>query len=454
MHPIQDLSLEGFSYVLQIDMHFICTPMWTKFCSCKKWVLEPVKRKKRKKNEKAPKDTPFKKQSIFFKYLPYWQEFKIGRAIDTMHVIKGVFESTIGLLLYILGKMKDGLNIHKDLQVLVIGEELHPQEKPNGMVYLPLARYNLTKEEKRAICKCLCGTKVPTRFSTNIKNLVCMSEMKVSGYNTHDGLTMLSLFLAIAIKAVNHPYLKMVVTCMCLFFNVISKKVIDIVQLDDLCKDMRVTMCQPEMCFPPSFFDTMEHYMIHLADQIFVLCPMYMHHMYPYERHMVVMKGYICNCAHPEGSTIEGYTTKEVAECCVDYMKDENAIGVLVSRHLGQLSGKGIKGHKSFIDVTHQRVCEEHFSIMQQLVVMRPYVEKHLHELRERIQDETLTMKQHKLHFTTWLKDLNAPIGETPEVKMIYLLAAGPHSMVKTWQAYDINGFTFYTKAKDCRSQC
>jgi hypothetical protein len=42
MHPIQDLFLEGFSYVLQIDMHFICTPMWTKFYSCKKWELQPV----------------------------------------------------------------------------------------------------------------------------------------------------------------------------------------------------------------------------------------------------------------------------------------------------------------------------------------------------------------------------------------------------------------------------
>jgi hypothetical protein len=34
--------LEGFSYVLQIDMHFICTPMWTKFYSCKKWVLHVI----------------------------------------------------------------------------------------------------------------------------------------------------------------------------------------------------------------------------------------------------------------------------------------------------------------------------------------------------------------------------------------------------------------------------
>jgi hypothetical protein len=51
---------------------------------------------------------------------------------------------------------------------------------------------------------------------------------------------------------------------------------------------------------PPSFFDMMEHYMIHLADQIFVLGPSYMHYMYLYERHMVVMKGYARNCAHAE----------------------------------------------------------------------------------------------------------------------------------------------------------
>jgi hypothetical protein len=31
--------------------------------------------------------------------------------------------------------------------------------------------------------------------------------------------------------------------------------------------------------------------MIHLANQIFVLGPSYMHYMYSYERYMVVMKG-------------------------------------------------------------------------------------------------------------------------------------------------------------------
>jgi hypothetical protein len=132
-----------------------------------------------------------------------------------MHVEKGVFESIISLLLDIAGKMKDGLNTHKDLQDHGIREELHPQERPNGKVYLPLARYTLTNKEKRVIWKCLRGIRVPIGFLTNIKNVVSMSELKMSGYNIHDYDTMLLLFLAIAIRAINHPYVKMVITHMC-----------------------------------------------------------------------------------------------------------------------------------------------------------------------------------------------------------------------------------------------
>jgi hypothetical protein len=108
------------------------------------------------------------------------------------------------------------------------------------------------------------------------------------------------------------------------------------------------------------------------------------------------------------------------------------------------------------MDINHlvmllMKESETHFSIMHQLAVMRPYVEKHL--LRERIQYEALMMKQHKLHFTTWLEELNIPIRETPEENTIYLLATGPHNLVKLWQAYGIR-FVFYTKAKESRSQC
>jgi hypothetical protein len=79
---------------------------------------------------------------------------------------------------------------------------------------------------------------------------------------------------------------------------------------------------------------------------------------------------------------------------------------------------------------------------------MGSYVEKHLHELREKIQDEALIMKQHKIHFTTWLKNLNLLVGETSEEKMIHLLASGPHNLVKTWQPYNINGAHYIPSQK------
>jgi hypothetical protein len=90
---------------------------------------KPVKGIKRKKSEKPSKDSSFKKQSIFFWYFPYWKEFEIGHAIDTMHIKKGVFESTISLLLDIPSKTNDVLSARKDLQALEIREELHPPRK-------------------------------------------------------------------------------------------------------------------------------------------------------------------------------------------------------------------------------------------------------------------------------------------------------------------------------------
>jgi hypothetical protein len=103
-----------------------------------------------------------------------------------MHVEKCVFESTIGLLLDILSKTKDGLSARKNLQALEIREKIYPQQRLNRMAYLPPGSYTLTTEEKRAICMCLHGIRVPTGFSTNIKNLVSMSELKMSVYNNHD----------------------------------------------------------------------------------------------------------------------------------------------------------------------------------------------------------------------------------------------------------------------------
>jgi hypothetical protein len=151
-------------------------------------------------------------------------------------------------LVYIRGKTNDGLSACKDLQKLGIRSQLHPQERLNGKYYLPSARFTLTHEEKKAFCMCLRGVRVSIGFSSNIKNLISMSDLKLTGYKTHDCHTMLP------IRFVNQPYVKMVITRMCHVFNGISKKVIDTDDLEMLCKQMREVICQLKMCFPPLLF--------------------------------------------------------------------------------------------------------------------------------------------------------------------------------------------------------
>jgi hypothetical protein len=48
-----------------------------------------------------------------------------------------------------------------------------------------------------------------------------------------------------------------------------------------------------------------QHIMIHIVDLILTLGPLYLHSMFPYKRYLAVLKSYVQNCAHPEGSIME-----------------------------------------------------------------------------------------------------------------------------------------------------
>jgi hypothetical protein len=117
---------------------------------------------------------------------------------------------------------------------------------------------------------------------------------------------------------------------------------------------MSETQGQLKMFFPPSFFDIMEHLMIHVVEKITQLGPMYFHQMWTYERFMSILNGYMSNKAFLGGSMIESYHTEESVGCCIDYIKDKIAFGLPKSRHEGRLPGKGTIGRKRFIDEDNQ----------------------------------------------------------------------------------------------------
>jgi hypothetical protein len=100
-------------------------------------------------------------------------------------------------------------------------------------------------------------------------------------------------------------------------------------------------LCACLRCAFLLFFDMQQHLIIHLVDQIHTLGPLYLYSMFSYERYLAVLKSYMWNHAHPEGSIMEGYTTEEVIQCCMDYIKDGKRIDLLIPLHEGRLRGRG-----------------------------------------------------------------------------------------------------------------
>ena len=128
-----------------------------------------TKQGKKRNRDKAPiEGVPFKKMSVFYKYLPYWPDLEVRHAIDGMHLKKNVFGNTIGFLLETSANTKDTLKSRQDFVAMDIKEDLHPIDKGNGRYELPPASYNLTLAEKKTVCESLRGIKVPSRFSSNL----------------------------------------------------------------------------------------------------------------------------------------------------------------------------------------------------------------------------------------------------------------------------------------------
>ena len=147
-----------------------------------------MKRRSKVKVMKEPKGC-WKKKSIFFK-LEYWEHLVLRHNLDVSHIENNICDSLLGTLLNIPGKTKDEIGTRLDLIEMGVRKELAPKVGEKR-TYLPPASFTLTKEEKRVMCQCLFDVKVPDGYSSNIRALVDMKELKLVGLKSHDCHTLI-----------------------------------------------------------------------------------------------------------------------------------------------------------------------------------------------------------------------------------------------------------------------
>ncbi|KAJ0560998.1 hypothetical protein HanHA300_Chr06g0217821 [Helianthus annuus] len=71
---------------------------------------------------------------------------------------------------------------------------------------------------------------------------------------------------------------------LCTFFRVICSRVLHLEDLRKLKSSIVITICKLEKIFPPGFFDSMEHLVIHLVNEAILGGLVQFRWMYPYER--------------------------------------------------------------------------------------------------------------------------------------------------------------------------
>ncbi|XP_054797583.1 uncharacterized protein LOC129302714 [Prosopis cineraria] len=378
--------------------------------------------------------------------------FDVRHSLDMMHAKKNVCDSLIGMLLHISGKTKDGINARLDLAEMGIRKRLHAQQKEGKKAYLPPTAHILSKEEKRSLCRCLHAIKVPQGYSSNVRKLVSISDLKLLGMKSHDCHVLMQQLLLVAIRGIMKDDVRHTITRLCMFFNAICSKVIDPDKLDELENEGYITLCQLEMHFAPVFFDIMVHLILHLVREVRLCSPVYLRWMYPFERYMKILKRYSKNPYRPQASIVERSVAEEAVEFCTTYLKGLKAVGVSQTQHEGiRLAGKGTRGVRVKC-MSHEEVLQAHLYILNNMKEVQPYLDAHKKLLKDKYprKNEMQLANEHNKTFKKWFKE--KVTNETSMSDTIMWLAEGPHFEIVCWDGYDINGYSFYTKAQDDKS--
>ncbi|RZB99203.1 hypothetical protein D0Y65_021898 [Glycine soja] len=89
--------------------------------------------------------------------------------------------------------------------------------------------------------------KVPQGYSSNIKILVALNDLKLVGLKSHYCHVLMQQLLAVAIWGILPDKVRVAITRLCFLFNAICSKVIDPQQLDDLENEAAIVLCQLEI---------------------------------------------------------------------------------------------------------------------------------------------------------------------------------------------------------------
>ncbi|XP_060973667.1 uncharacterized protein LOC133038961 [Cannabis sativa] len=180
----------------------------------------------------------------------------------------------------------------------------------------------------------------------------------------------------------------------------------------------------------------------------------YLRWMYPFERYMKILKGYVRNRSRPEGCIVESYIVEETIEFCSDYLSEVTTVGSRSTRVDREIS-RGGRGF-SVCGVSRADCEEAHRLVLQNTDVVQPYIEEHFNWIKTtnptKARNQKWVQDEHYRNFSTWLKNkVYAEMCESPcsVSNTLLCISRGPSCDVLKFPSYYINSTQFCTQARD-----
>jgi hypothetical protein len=219
--------------------------------------------------------------------------------------------------------------------------------------------------------------------------------------------------------------------------------------------EIPMILCKLERIFPPGFFDSMEHLVVHLAYEARLGGPVQYRWMYPFERFMGDSKRSVRNKAKVEGSICACYLHRETIHFCSHYFKDtffersrRNEHGNESFVHPLNLSVFNLPGRHGGMEKVYfpgERVLKSaHVHVLINCTEVQPYLELFL--TSEGITPEQSSASIHEF-FPNWFRQHVYHLEPTPMIQHLRNLSDGPVSNVKQWHTYFVNGYKFHTQS-------
>jgi hypothetical protein len=181
-----------------------------------------------------------------------------------MYIKKNVMDNILGTILDIPGKTKDDLAACTDFMEMGLKYKLHLFTTDDGRTYMPAACHTKFRDDKTHFLKVIRNVRVLDGYASNISRCVRIKECTISSLKSHDSHVLMQLLLIALRESLPDNMVRPLVE-MSEFFRDLCSTNLTQEDMDRLEGDVCITLCKMEQIFPPSFFTSMVHVVMHLV---------------------------------------------------------------------------------------------------------------------------------------------------------------------------------------------